>query len=173
MTVQELVDACHWAEPGGREAAATILAFLDEIGIAAELGTVAPEARLAGLEIAQGRLRLDPAAPIWPGDLLHEAGHIAVTDAALRPTLGDPGSDPAQEMAAQAWSAAAAIACGVPLDVVFHEGGYHGHAQNLAMTFAGGNGPGAPMLAWYGMTAEPHRATPELPGFPVMQRWLR
>jgi len=174
VSMDAIVEGGNWAEPGGREAAAVILRFLADIGVPVALGSAEGEgAVLPGLAFRQGTLIVDPATPAYPGDLLHEAGHYAVTEPEGRDALSDPGSDPAKEMAAMAWSAAAAMACGVPMDVLFHEHGYKGNAQNLAMQFGTGNGPGVPMLAWYGMTAEVHRGTPELPGYPVMQRWLR
>ena len=61
------------------------------------------------------------------------------------------------------------------LDVLFHDDGYKGGAAAMREAFADGrSGPGVPMLAWYGMTAEPHRAAKAgIPAFPAMQRWLR
>ena len=172
MTAEGLLDSCRWAEPGGRDAALVALRFLDSIGIPVASGS-AEGGFLPGLIFRDGVIVIDPDADVYPGDLLHEAGHFAVTDPATRPAMSDPGDDPAQEMASLAWSAAAGIACGMPLEVVFHEHGYKGGGAGLAAQFAQGSGPGVPMLAWYGMTAEPHGATPDQPGFPVMQRWLR
>jgi hypothetical protein len=115
----------------------------------------------------------DPALP-YPGDLLHEAGHIAVTDPALRPTLTEVPSDPAEEMAAIAWSYAAALAAGVDPTLVFHGEGYQGGGGYLVDAMAGDLGPGVPMLHYYGMTAIPkHAAELGIPAYPEMTRWLR
>src|SRR6218665_1336524 len=90
-----------------------ILAFLDEIGIPVSQGTTRADSFLPGIEIRDGGLVIDPAQHFYPGDLLHEAGHIACTDPANRPTLCNVESDPGEEMAAIAWSYAAARAIGI------------------------------------------------------------
>jgi len=47
-------------------------------------------------------------------------------------------------------------------------------ARRSNAQFADGHGVGVPMLAWYGMTAEPHRAAERgMQPFPTMARWLR
>jgi len=166
-------EQCQWREPGGMEAARTIAAFLASIGIETELGSVAGDSLLPGITVRSGRLRVDPATPAYPGDLLHEAGHLAVHDPATRASTDEPGDDPGDEMAAIAWSVAAAKACGVPLETLFHPGGYRGWSQCLPEAFATG-GFGIPLLAAYGMTAERHRAAEwGVPAFPAMTRWLR
>lgn len=173
MTAATVLTQSQWIEPGGAEAAAVILAFLGEVGIAVENAPVG-QALLSGITISGGRIRVDPAIPVPPGDLLHEAGHLAVVEADRRSTMDDPGDDPGEEMAALAWSAAAASACGLPLEVVFHPHGYLGGAAALATAFARATGPGIPMLAWFGMTAEPCRAAEsDLAPYPAMARWLR
>lgn len=45
---------------------------------------------------------------------------------ARRASIGDAGQDQGEEIAAHAWSYAAAIECGIPPDIVFHEHGYQG-----------------------------------------------
>lgn len=174
MTLPAALAACHWTEPGGKAAAEAIVPFLAAIGIAVDCAPVGSAALLGGIDIAGGRIRVDPAARVAPGDLLHEAGHLAVAEPDRRAAMDDPGSDPAEEMAAMAWSAAAAAACGVPLAVVFHPAGYKGGSSGLAEAYGADDGPGVPMLAYWGMTAEPRRAAEVgLPAFPAMQRWLR
>ncbi|HEY0150317.1 MAG TPA: hypothetical protein VGB70_15115, partial [Allosphingosinicella sp.] len=63
-----------------------ILAFLARIGIAAETAAIAGGTFLPGIAVRRGTLAVDPERLVWPGDLLHEAGHIAVTDPARRST---------------------------------------------------------------------------------------
>jgi hypothetical protein len=167
------VDCCRWLEPGGPAAARTIAAFLAGIGIELEAGPTDASV-LPGMTVVGGCVRVDPAVPAYPGDLLHEAGHLAVCDPELRASVERIDDDPAEEMAAIAWSVAAARACGLDLDVVFHEDGYRGGAESLRAAFADGPSLGVPMLAWYGMTAEPHRAAERgMQPFPTMARWLR
>ena len=61
----------------------TIVDFLNSIGIEATQGSVSASSFLPGVRIESGRLIYDPAMP-WPGDLLHEAGHIATAPGFLR-----------------------------------------------------------------------------------------
>ena len=167
------IEACRWLEPGGAQAALTIGAFLGGIGIELEAGPAGGTV-LPGMTVVNGRIRVDPAVPGYPGDLLHEAGHLAVCEPAERASREAMSDDPGEEMAAIAWSVAAAKACGVSLEVLFHEHGYKGGAGALREAFADGRGVGIPMLAWFGMTAEPHRAGEwGVPAFPSMSRWLR
>ncbi len=59
--------------------------FLNAIGISTREGAVPSDSFLPGLRIVDGGLIYDRAALRWPGDLLHEAGHIATAAAAQRP----------------------------------------------------------------------------------------
>lgn len=154
---------------------ARIVPFLERIDIPVVVEQVPGAALLPGATVRRGALVFDPEHLAWPGDLLHEAGHIAVTDPAARATREDVSADPGEELAAMAWSYAAAIELGIDPEIVFHAGGYHGGGANyLASYTGGGTGIGVPMLQFYGMSAEPHQA--EALGraaFPAMSRWLR
>ena len=108
------VRQCRWSEPGGLDAALRIGAFLQEIGIEVEVGPVEGSV-LPGMTVRRGRICVDPDIPAYPGDLLHEAGHVAVSDPATRDAIEAIEADPGDEMAAIAWSVAAAHACGIPL----------------------------------------------------------
>jgi hypothetical protein len=164
---------CRWREPGGLDEALRIGAFLQQIGIAIEAGPVG-ESVLPGMTVLRGRVRVDPEIAAYPGDLLHEAGHVAVSDPATRDSIETVEPDPGDEMAAIAWSVAAARACGTALETLFFDGGYKGNAAALRAAFAGSGMVGVPMLAWFGMTAEPRRAEEwGAPAFPAMTRWLR
>lgn len=163
------------AEGGGEaDAAAAIVAFLTRIGIPVRAGTLEGETFLPGLAVRRGELVYDPARLRWPGDLLHEAGHIAVTDPELRPALDAPSDDPGEEMAAIAWSWAAAVEIGLSPEILFHEGGYRGDGKALIENFSNGRDVGVPWLAAWNMTTEIHRAR-KFGGkpFPQMERWLR
>ena len=164
---------CRWREPGGIGAALQIGSFLEGIGIALEAGPVG-NSQLPGLTVFHGRVRIDPDVPAYPGDLLHEAGHLAVSDPAMRGSIERIEPDAGDEMAAIAWSVAAARACEIGLDVLFFDEGYLGAASAFRENFAAGRTLGVPMLACFGMTAEPHRAQEwGMPAFPAMTRWLR
>ena len=164
---------CRWREPGGLDAALRIGAFLEGIGIEVEAGP-AGESVLPGMTVLRGRVRVDPEASNYPGDLLHESGHVAVSDPATRHAIETIAADPGDEMAAIAWSVAAAHACGVALEILFFDDGYKGAAAAFRENFAAQRFLGVPMLAWFGMTAEPHRAEETgVAAFPEMTRWLR
>lgn len=156
-----------------------IVAFLRDVGITVSEGAVAGDAFLPGVRIQSGALVFDRRTLTWPGDLLHEAGHIAVTPAALRDTLSDDLDGHAAdahggEAEATAWAYAANVALGLEPDVLFHAGGYHGNATALILTYTAGVYPGCAGLAAAGMTlpgsaAGACNAAP----YPNMLRWLR
>lgn len=149
-----------------------IVAFLRAVGIAVDVAVLDGDTFLPGIDVAAGRLRVDPARLAWPGDLLHEAGHVAVGDPA-RPDEG-VSDDPGEEMAAIAWSYAAALELGLAPEILFHAGGYRGGARALIENFAEGGYVGVPMLAMWGLTHEPHRAKAAgLRGYPHMLAWRR
>ncbi len=57
---------------------ARIAAFLVEIGIPVEAADLPAHSFLPGIRLETGRLLVDATRLKHPGDLLHEAGHIAV-----------------------------------------------------------------------------------------------
>ena len=125
--------ACRWREDGGGEAAgARSLAFIAELGIPVRLRQESDDFTqpITGLAICDGGVVIDPKVEIWPGDLLHEAGHIAVVEGERRPTLGALEPDQDEEYMAIAWSYAAAKICDVGLRELFHaEGEFVGHPR--------------------------------------------
>lgn len=162
-------------------AAATnlIVAFLRQLGLGVNEGEVSDDAFLPGLRITAGQIVFDPHKLRWPGDLLHEAGHLAMTPAARRATLSDdlagqPSDAHAGEAEATAWAYAATVALGLPPDVLFHAGGYHGQSQALIATYGAGVYPGAHGLSEAGMALIGEAARAQgLPPYPHMLRWLR
>lgn len=150
-----------------------LVSFVQSIGIEVRQQDLPNDTFLPGLDIRDGALCIDAAQLTYPGDILHEAGHIAVTDAARR---AQPRFKPrkAEEMAAMAWSFAAIHHLGLPPDTVFHGDGYQGGADNLVDAFERGGGPGVPVLAWLGLTTDPNMADTATPRcFPQMDRWVR
>ncbi len=157
-----------------------IAAFLRDIGIPVEPGDLAgEESFLPGIAVVRGGLRVDESKLTWPGDLLHEAAHIAVAPAEARPRMtGDvavPGIDmDLLEKAAIPWSYAAALAIGIDPALVFHGGGYRGKSEGLLRTFGFGVYPGVAILEDAGMAVGPARAEAlGVPPFPHMLRWVR
>ncbi|WP_052761821.1 hypothetical protein [Aurantiacibacter luteus] len=130
---------------------------------------------IEGLSIRQGAVLIDPEKAIWPGDLLHEAGHVAVTAPERRADLNEVPRVLAEEMMAIAWSYAAARQCGVPLRELFHSEGYKGRSEFAAQCYAMGGYVGADLLAAEGMTEIDLGRALRLghPTYPNMLRWLR
>ncbi len=152
-----------------------ITAFLREIGLETRAGVVEGQTVLPGIKVELGVLVYDSANLKFPGDLLHEAGHLAVKTAADRKTCGpDLGGDPAEEMMAISWSYAAARHIGLSPEVVFHAEGYRGGSQSLLQNFAAGYYLALPMLQWIGLTHDEKQARQlGVEPFPKMKLWLR
>lgn len=147
------------------------------IGIGLEVGTRSLPERtlLPGIALCNGGIWIDPERLSHPGDLLHEAGRLAVTAAADRAALsGTAGVDAGDEMMAIAWSWAALTRLHLDPSEVFHADGYQGGAQWLIDTYAGGTFIALPTLQWIGLTADPRRASElGVEPYPNMLRWLR
>jgi hypothetical protein len=158
------------AVPFADPTTARIVAFLRGIGLRVEAAELGDGTFLPGIAVERGGLLVDEARLTWPGDLLHEAAHVALAPPEARPRMtGDvevPGVDlAALERAALPWSYAAALAIGIDPAVVFHAGGYRGRSEGLLRTFAVGVYPGTPLLIEAGLTTAAD--------FPRMRRWLR
>ena len=152
-----------------------IVDFLNSIGINVSEGNVNDDEILPGISIKGGALLYDKEKLTYPGDLLHEAGHLAVAPPETREKLSnDPESDAAQEMMTLAWAWAALVHLQLDPKVLFHDGGYHGDSDHIIMNFQGGHYVGLPMLQWLGMCADTEHA-PQLgvKPFPHMIKWLR
>jgi len=150
-----------------------LVAFLRSIGIDVQTATLPEKTVLPGLDIRHGAILVDEARMTHPGDILHEAGHLAVTDPRVRnaPTLSPT---PAEEMTSIAWSYAALRHLALDPAVVFHEDGYKGEAASLIENFTAGHYFGVPLLQLYGMAVEPRRAAETgAEPYPHMLRWLR
>ncbi|WP_203234791.1 hypothetical protein [Modicisalibacter coralii] len=156
-----------------------IIAFIESIGIGVDMTPLAQPTFLPGIVIRHGRLAIDPDKWRYPGDLVHEAGHLAVMSPAERAQAhGELDPDGGMEMAALAWSYAAARAMRLPLEVLFHDAGYKGDARWLRDHFIQGGNLGVPLLDYFGMTLCPARLRrlPQMPHgqvFPHMVHWLR
>ncbi len=151
--------------------------FLDGIGLSVISGKVEGETFLPGIRIKDGGLVVDEDRLAHPGDLLHEAGHLAVMPAATRKGLNGDLLDEADtaliEVAAIAWSYAACIHLDIEPRVVFHPAGYHGKSEALLLGFSVGVYPGANQLQAAGLTVAGAEATARnLQPFPHMIKWL-
>lgn len=152
-----------------------LVSFIRDIGIKVKFSEVVEDTIIPGIRINNGCLIVDEKKHTYPGDLLHEAGHIAVKPAFERPGVTDNvGNDPAEEMMAILWSWAAAIHLKIDPKIVFHDGGYKGGSDNLIENFRNEAYIGLPMLQWVGMTVDKSNA--KMTGvkpFPNMIKWLR
>jgi hypothetical protein len=155
--------------------AVRIVAFLREIGLDVQVRALAEPTFLPGIHIERGGLVVDPERLTYPGDLLHEAGHLAVVPPAERAAMdGDAGGDQANEMMAIGWSYAALLHLGLDPSIVFHPGGYQDGGQAYRRNFAEGRYLAVPMLQWIGLTLDSRQAREEgVAPYPHMLRWLR
>lgn len=155
-----------------------IVDFLMRIGIKVAAARIEEETFLPGILIARGEILVDRRKLIYPGDLLHEAGHIAVVPGRLRHFLNGEVSVPELdadliEQRAIAWSYAAAVHLGIEPRAVFHAGGYRGQSEQLLTTFGYGVYPGANGLEDFGLTATGARAAAlGVAPFPQMLKWM-
>ncbi len=148
-----------------------IVDFLKSIGITCQQETLDQDTFLPGISIRNGQIFYDESKLLSPGDLLHEAGHIAVLSRDDRDkvnesenvtgTVLDKGGC---EMAAIAWSWAALTHLNIPPNVVFHEDGYKGQAESVIHGFQTGGNIGANLLQWLGMSNNQI--------YPKMEKWV-
>lgn len=154
-----------------------ITQFLNSIGIETQETKIHEATFLPGICIKNGVLLFD-STKIYPGDLLHEAGHIALMPSKHRIKLsGDVdkieelGND-GLEIGAICWSYAAAKYLDIDLNILFHKDGYKGEADWHINNFQSGNYIGLPLLQWMEMCKGPTDTT-DLKPFPHMIKWLR
>jgi hypothetical protein len=154
---------------------ARIAGFLQEIGLEVERRELPEACFLPGVRVERGRVLVDEARLLSPGDVLHEAGHLAVMTAADRAAReGDLGADLGEEIGAIAWSYAAALHLGIDPAVVFHPHGYRGASGGFLDNFRHGRYVGVPLLQWMELTHEPKSAAAAgVPPYPHMVKWLR
>ncbi len=127
---------------------------------------------LPGIDIRHGAILVDEARLTYPGDMLHEAGHIAVADPAERnaPTLSP---SPGDELTTIAWSYAALRHLDIDPAIVFHAA-FKGGGAAIIENFTAGHYFGVPLLQLYGMSCEPHLAAQNgVQPYPHMLRWMR
>lgn len=153
--------------------------FLQEIGIPTKFDKIEGQTFLPGLKIEQGTLVIDLEKLKYPGDILHEAGHIAVTSEELRPHLnGDIAKDDpnvqGQEIATILWSYAASVHLNLSPETVFHEFGYRGSSSWFIENFwHQKNYIGLPLLEWKGLALSAEKAKElGMQPFPKMMKWV-
>ena len=167
-------DKLTMEKPFADPVTAKILTFVSDIGLPVLRKALDDTTFLPGLALEVGCIVVDEDRLLYPGDILHEAGHLAVMSAEKRAqTQGQLVADGAEEMGAIAWSYAAAVHLGLDPAVLFHPAGYKEGAHSLRENFVAGRYIGVPYLQWLGLTLEPPRAAQQgVPPYPHMLRWL-
>src|SRR5438067_4166030 len=157
------------------ELTARIVNFLIELGLEVKAAVIREETFLPGISVNCGVILIDESRLKYPGDLLHEAGHLAVVPASRRDQLQSYiGRRGGEELMAIAWSYAALVHLGLEPSVVFHEEGYRGGSESLIENFTQGRYFGVPTLQWIGLTADDKRAKEMgIAPYPNMIKWLR
>lgn len=152
-----------------------ITAFLEKIKLPLHFEDIDMPTFLPGILIRNGELVVDRNKLQYPGDVLHEAGHLAVMPPRIRKTMnGDIGSDDihrAGELGAIAWSYAVCVHLGLDPRVVFHEHGYKGGGAHWAELYSKGSDMGVPLLEWQEMTDKKGAPGSEH-YYPAMRSWL-
>jgi hypothetical protein len=153
----------------------SIVRFLQEIGLEVRPGDIASETFVPGIEVRAGVMLFDEAKLLYPGDLLHEAGHLAVMapeERAMANATVETG--PGEEMAAIAWSYAAALHIDIDPAIVFHPEGYKGDSKMILENFTGERYFGVPLLEWWELaTNDKTAAELNTKPYPKMVKWLR
>lgn len=155
-----------------------MIRFLDQVGIVVLFSDLPKETFLPGLMIDRGKLIIDKSKLLYVGDILHEAGHIALMTPSDRLLLSGEltglANPEAIEMAAIAWSYAASLEAGIDPAIVLHDEGYKGGGSHILNNFKAGNYVGVPILEWLGLTDRPSETSPgEKFVYPKMRHWLR
>ena len=146
-----------------------ILHFLDTINITVEERELNDDTFLPGLTLEKNAVVIDRARLKYPGDVLHEAGHLAVAPPSIRPLLGAKDLDwptDGEELGAILWSYAALLHIGLAPEVVFHPDGYKGDSEWMMEKFEEKDFIGLPYLQWIGLCEKPEE-------FPKLTRWIR
>ena len=147
-----------------------IIHFLNDIDIKVIPTTLSDDTFLPGLSLKGHCILMDQTKLNYPGDLLHEAGHIAVTETHLRPLIGsqemsEDWPNLGDEIAAILWSYAALTHLELDPKVVFHPEGYKNASNWFMEQFNNKVYMGLPLLDWMGLC--------DAQDFPKMKKWLR
>jgi hypothetical protein len=152
--------------------------FIWEISLEIHPATIDTETFLPGIRIVDGKIFIDEQKLLSPGDILHEAGHLAILSPEIRKTLTDTvvydeKAQGGEEMGTIAWSWAALIHLNIAPEVLFHPLGYNGGSESLIENFINKRYLGVPILQWKGLTKEPRRdAEDDTSTFPNMIQWI-
>jgi hypothetical protein len=153
--------------------------FLNSIGIKTIYRKIEADSFLPGLLLENGNIIIDKDTLEHAGDILHEAGHLAVVSTAHRPRLTAKNmikrtNREGEEMMAIAWSYAVCMHLEVDPFFVFHEQGYRGGSEQIVDSCSKNDYMGLLMLQAIGMTTDGKQALSEpVSPYPHMIKWLR
>lgn len=152
--------------------------FLNDIGIPILFRSIGQDSFLPGFLIENGILIIDKEMLKHPGDILHEAGHIATVPSADRSSLTEKSiikrkNREAEEMMAIAWSYAACMHLMIDPAFVFHDDGYRGGSGYITDSCSKHEYIGMSMLQSVGMTTDGKKTSSELTFHPYVIKWLR
>lgn len=158
-----------------------IIDFIRTIGIEVEESPIKEATFLPGILIKNGGLQIDRKRLLCPGDILHEAGHLAVMPASNRQqsygNIGeqqDASTAGGEEMMAISWSYAALRYLQLPIELLFHPDGYKGASDWFIEQYNNGTYLALPALQWIGLCYDEKNASiHNVQPFPYMQKWLR
>ena len=152
-----------------------IIEFIRSIGIEVREAPMHRRTLVAGIDLDGGGLVIERERLCMPADLLHEAAHIALTPASHRHLVdGTMDGTAAEEIAAIAWTWAAARFLGLDEEDVFHQEVISGNGPTLLENFRDGRFVGVPMLQYLGLANDEKHATKRgTAPYPHMLRWLR
>lgn len=153
------------------EAQETILQFLDRINLNYKECTLAEESFLDGVLIKNGVVCFDSKQLLSPGDILHEAGHLALLPPDKRAIANGNiaeqfPEEEGSEMAVILWTWLAAQQLEIAPELIFHPEGYKGDSEWLIAHLNAGNYLGSPLLQWMGVISMNG-------GAPKVERWVR
>ncbi|QHS59398.1 hypothetical protein [Chitinophaga agri] len=153
------------------------VAFLNEVGIQTSFRSIGEESFLPGLLIENGNIVIDKDSLQHPGDILHEAGHIAVVPSVDRPrltaeTIIKRKDREAEEVMAIAWSYAACMHLGIDPAYVFHIDGYRGGSHDIMESCGKNEYIGMFMLQSVGMAKAGKKGRGGISN-PHITNWLR
>ncbi|MFA7379416.1 MAG: hypothetical protein WC150_03075 [Bacteroidia bacterium] len=156
----------------------TMINFIVSVGIPVRKTKLPEGLPIPGINVENGVLLVDEYNLLYPGDLLYQAGRIAILPENERSQYmgkDDPNKDKeaTEGMVAMCWSWAALTHLQLSPEVVFHNNGYKGQSVQIIQGYQSGAYMGLPMLQFYDMAYEPQQASlRELKPFPFMYKWL-
>lgn len=159
--------------PVNQDLISRIITFLTEIGINVLEAKLPEKTFVPGIYIEEGTIKFDRTKLSYPGDLLHEAGHLALILPEDRvKATGDlePGEGMdinSLEPGAILWSYLAVKHLSIEPKVVFHDAGYKGASDWYIENFESGNYIALPLLEWMGICEGNGNSIPKI------KQWLR